>query len=62
MSKREEVLPDNYPVHPDYFYVCDGEVRRSPVSGYVADLKQEMGCSEVRNCDLASRGLLGYIV
>ena len=48
----EHVLPDDYPVYGDYFYLADGEVYRSDWHGVtVADLKRREGFKEVRSCD-----------
>lgn len=51
----ERVLDDDYPVHWEYAYVCDGDVVLSPVDGTVRDLKRALGVSEVRRCDLFKR-------
>lgn len=55
----EKVLPDEYPVHWGYVYLVDGDPKVSPLGGgaTVRDLKREFGCGEIRNCDLAARGL-----
>jgi hypothetical protein len=55
----ENVLPDDYPVHWEYLYVCDARVRVSPIGGggTVADLKRELNAREVRSCDIAARHL-----
>lgn len=57
----EEILPDDYPVHWDYFYVCDAKVRVSPIGGgsTVRHLKTALGITEVRSCDMAARGFYG---
>lgn len=47
----ERVLPDDYPVNLDYFYVVDGKVIRSDIRGTVFTLKAHTGAKEVRNCD-----------
>jgi len=54
---KETALPDDYPVFWDYAYVCDGQVKLSPIKGTVKELKRDMGCKEVRRCDLVGRGL-----
>ena len=56
--KNEIVLPDDYPVYFDYFYVCDGEIVISDVQGTVKDLKNDLQCKEVKNCNLFERGLI----
>lgn len=57
--ESESVLPDDYPVHWEYLYVCDGKVHVSPLGGgaTVRDLKRELRASEVRRCDIAARHL-----
>jgi len=60
---KERVLPDDYPVFPEYLYVVDGEVRRCMVEGTVATLKDDLRkrhglkAEEVKNCDISARGL-----
>lgn len=51
----ERVLPDDYPVNWDYFYVADGKVIRSDIRGTVADLKRDVKASEIKNCDIYGR-------
>ena len=53
----EHVLPDDYPVHWDYIYLCDGLPVRSVLGGgcTVSHLKAEVGCQEIRNCDIVAR-------
>lgn len=53
----EPILPDDYPVYADYFYVVDGQVMRSDIVGRVRDLKRDKKAKEVRRCDAAKRGL-----
>jgi hypothetical protein len=55
MKYDEDVLPDNYPVYWDYFYVVNGAPRRSPIKSTVAGLKRTWGVSEIRRCDIAGR-------
>jgi len=57
----EDVLEDCYPVFYDYCYVCDGEVRLSPLGNgsTVKNLKIALGVSEIRKCDMCARNLLG---
>lgn len=55
---NERILEDDYPVYPSYAYVCDGKVRSSPIQGTVKTLKREFKCTEIKNCDLAGRGLM----
>lgn len=57
---KERVLPDDYPVHYDYFYVADDKVIRSDLGGgaTIANLKRLLGAKEIKSCDAAGRGLL----
>ncbi len=49
---NETVLPDEYPVYGDYFYLADGEVYRSAWHGItVRELKARENFAEVRKCD-----------
>lgn len=48
----ERVLPDDYPIFGDYFYLADGKVYRSDYHQItVADLKRREKFTEVRNCN-----------
>jgi hypothetical protein len=48
----ETVLPDDYPIYGDYFYLADGKVYRSDHHDItVAELKRREGFKEVRRCD-----------
>lgn len=48
----ERVLPDDYPIYGDYFYLADGKVYRSDWHGVtVAELKTREGFKEVRRCN-----------
>lgn len=53
----ESILPDDYPVYGDYFYVADGKVIRSNIVGRVRDLKHTLQVAEIRRCDAVKRGL-----
>ena len=57
---NEHVVPDDYPIYPGYYYICDGEVYRSvyecEIRAWV--LKSLNGFKEVRKCDIVKRGLL----
>ena len=53
----EHLLPDDYPVFCDYFYVCDAKAVRSPLQGNVGDLKKELDVAEVRLCNMQARNL-----
>jgi hypothetical protein len=54
----EDILPDNYPVYPGYYYVCDGNVMESPIRGDVLKLKFRLAVKEVRRCNLMDRGIM----
>jgi hypothetical protein len=53
----EPILKDDYPVYASYWYIMDGEPRRSPIQGIVRDLKLEYKVREVRRCDAVKRKL-----
>ena len=58
MSELDEpILPDDYPVHYDYWYLADGKPIRSPLGGglTVFDLKRELKANEIRRCDFVER-------
>lgn len=59
---NEEVLTDDYLVHGDYLYVCDGKVIRCDLmEGTVADLKRDLRnhykleAKQITTCDIAGR-------
>ena len=59
---NEEILPDDYPVHGNYLYVCDGKVVRCDLmEGTVKDLKRDLRnyykleAKEIRRCDIEGR-------
>ncbi len=53
---NEPILPDDYPIYGDYLYVADGEVIRSEYHNVSArELKQWMGVTELRRCDITGR-------
>ena len=54
---KEEVLPDDYPIYPEYYYLIDGKPQRSNIMGRVSDLKLAFKCKEVRRCDMVARKL-----
>jgi hypothetical protein len=54
---NEPELENSYPVYLTYAYVCDGEVRYSPLEGTVYGLKKEFKCTKVCRCDLIGRDL-----
>jgi len=48
----EKLLPDDYPVYGDYFYLADGKVYRSDWHDVtVGELKRREGFKEVRTCN-----------
>lgn len=50
--ENERILPDDYPIYGDYFYLTDGKVYRSNWHDItVAELKKREGFKEVRSCD-----------
>jgi len=53
----EPELPHDYPVHPGYFYVVNGQVIESPISGDVAKLRRVLNLpyAAVCRCDIYSR-------
>ncbi|MGI9402882.1 MAG: hypothetical protein ACR2OF_00025 [Hyphomicrobium sp.] len=53
----EPILADDYRVWCGNAYVADGRVIQSPGSGTVAELKDLLGVSEIRRCDISGRGL-----
>ncbi len=54
---NEPELPDDYPVYPDYLYVADGKVIRSPFKATVAALKKDGTFTKVQRCDIVGRGI-----
>lgn len=55
---NEPVLPDDYPVYVDYWYVFDGKPARSNYHDItVAKLKRYSGAREIRRCDVVARKL-----
>jgi threonyl-tRNA synthetase len=59
---NEPILPDDFPVHWNYLYICDGIVIRSAIEGTVKELKQDQNADEVRRCHIASRDLWDQMV
>jgi hypothetical protein len=56
---NEPVLPDDYPIYADYFYVADGKVIRGDWHRIdVKQLKLKLKANEIRRCDFVGRGLL----
>lgn len=58
---NEPILPDDYPMYGDYWYVVDGEPKQSDYHGVtVAQYKARTGAKEVRRCAAVKRGLPVY--
>ena len=62
LELNENLLPDDYPIHGDYLYVCDGKVIRCDLmSGTVRDLKRDLRSHyklkalEIKSCDITGR-------
>ncbi len=54
---NEPILEDDYPVFVFYWYVMDGEARRSYIQGTVRDLRRSENLQVVRRCDAVAREL-----
>lgn len=52
---KEDVLPDDYPIHCGCWYVFDGEPRQADSSGTVEKTKRETGTKEIRRCQIVAR-------
>ena len=55
----EQVIPDSYPVCHGYYYIIDGVIVRSDISGTARELKRRYGneAAEIRRCEFVQRGL-----
>lgn len=53
----EPILDDDYPVYFGYWYIMDGEPKRSEVNGNVRAIKSWHQVKEVRRCDAVGRKL-----
>ena len=53
----EYILDDDTDVFCGYWYVVNGEPKRSPIQGTIADLKKLWGVTEIYNCDAVERKL-----
>ncbi len=54
----EPVLPDDYPVYADYWYIIDGLPERSDYHGItVREFRFRINAGEIRRCDAVKRGL-----
>lgn len=56
----EPVLEDNYPIYSSYWYLLDGEPKRSEIEGTVHDLKRQTNTKEIRRCAAVRRNLPLY--
>lgn len=53
LKDTEVVLPDDYPVYPNYTYIIDRKfTRNNSLIGTVRQLKKHLGVAEIRRCDL----------
>lgn len=54
--RGEDILPDDYPIYGNYFYVADGKVYRSDWHDItVRELKRREGFKDVRRCNIVAR-------
>ena len=52
----EPILPDDYPIYGDYWYVADGKPIRSDWHDITArQFKNREGIKELRRCDMVGR-------
>jgi hypothetical protein len=59
--QNEDVLPDDYPVCGDCWYIMDGMPKRSDFHNVsVGYLKGRTGHKEIRRCNAAARKLPVY--
>lgn len=64
---EEEVIPNNYPVFPGYFYIADGEVVQSMVQGTIKTLRADIltttgkKIKEFKKCDIVGRQKLNAL-
>lgn len=57
----EDVLPDDYPVYGDYWYIVDGSPKRSDFHNVtVGYYKARTGAKELRRCNASARKLPVY--
>lgn len=55
---NEEILPDDYPIYGDYWYLVDGVPKRSVYHDITArDLKRLLRAKEIRRCNAVERKL-----
>lgn len=53
---KEDILPDDYPIYGNYFYIADGKLYRSDWHDItVRQLKAYEGFNEVCRCDIYGR-------
>ncbi len=57
----EDILPDDYPIYGDYWYLFDRQPTRSDFHNVtVGYLKARTGYKEIRRCNVAARKLPIY--
>lgn len=58
-SLGERPLPDDYPVFPAYWYLVDGEPKRSPFfhKATVEELRTRLNAELICNCNASAREL-----
>lgn len=56
---KEDILPNDYPIYADYWYVLDGYPIISDYHNItVKEFKHYTGAKEIRRCDIIGRKLL----
>ena len=57
----EDILPDDYPIYGDYWYLIDGQPKRSDFHNVtVGYYKARTGAQEIRRCATIERNLPIY--
>lgn len=59
----EHVLPDDYPIHTGFLYLCNGNPFQSNLSTTVKGLKARWQSDvelEIRKCDISKRNLWDF--
>lgn len=55
----EPILPDDYPIYGDYWYLVDSKPYRSDWHDITAlELKHHLNAKEIRRCDAVERNLI----
>ena len=57
-DESEQILHDDFPVYPTYWYLVDGEPKQSDIEGTVRDLKRVEKANEIRRCEAVKRELI----